>query len=340
MIKDKLKFQNNILKSIRTLFIRFSFYISAFTVLGFLGDKFFVFDIMSQFSLQYYIIGIILFIGLMFWNKFMKTPKWALILCILIIVINSFQILPWKRQMKPEMFVSDMVMKISLMNVLTSNNGYNAVLGNINKFKPDMIFLEEVNDEWLKNMSELDKIYPYSIKHPRDDNFGVALYSKVPFKTSEVKYFGHFELPLIVCTVEMYNKKLKIIGIHTTPPGNQDYFTNRNEMLSELADYVKNDQMPIIIIGDLNTTMYSPSYKKFIKESQLINARKNFGIIPSWSPKSRDVNGVIFNTLMKVSIIPIDHVLHNSKVKITSFETGKSIGSDHLPIEVSFWISF
>lgn len=334
-----MEMENKILGSIRTLFIRFSVYISIFTVLGFFGDKFFLFDIMSQFSLQYYVLGFILFVGLLIWDKFIKTPKWALILCVLIIVINSFQILPWRRQMKPEMFMSHMDMKISLMNVLTSNNGYNAVLENINKSKPDVIFLEEVNDEWLKNMSELDKIYPYSIKHPRADNFGVALYSKVPFKTSEIKYFGHFEIPLIVCTIEKHNKKLKIIGIHTTPPGKQDYFINRNEMLSELADFVKNDPMPIIIIGDLNTTMYSPSYKKFIKQSKLINARKNFGIIPSWSPKTRDINGITFDKLMRFAMIPIDHALHNAKVKITSFKTSKSIGSDHLPIEVSFWIT-
>lgn len=233
-----------------------------------------------------------------------------------------------------------MVMKISLMNVLTSNDGYNAVLENIKTqvFKPDVIFLEEVNNEWLKNMSELDKIYPYSIKYPREDNFGVALYSKIPFKTSEIKYFGHFEIPLIACTIEKYNKKLKIIGIHTTPPANQDYFINRNEMFSELADFVKNDKMPIIVIGDLNTTMYSPSYKKFIKQSQLMNARTNFGIIPSWSPKSRDINGVTFDKFMRFAMIPIDQVLHNSKVHITSFKIGKSIGSDHLPIEVSFWL--
>jgi hypothetical protein len=81
------------------------------------------------------------------------------------------------------------------------------------------------------------------------------------------------------------------------------------------------------------------TYKKFIKQSKLINARRNFGIIPSWSPKSRDIDGITFDKLMKFAIIPIDHVLHNSKVKITSFKTGKSIGSDHLPIEVSFWLS-
>lgn len=328
---------NRFLEIIRNQFIIIAIFIAVFTVLGFWGDKFFLFDIMSQFSIQYYIVGAILFLGLIFWNKLIKTPKWALILCILIIIVNSVQIIPWKRQMKPEMFISDMVMKISLMNVLTSNNGYKAVLANINKSKPDIIFLEEVNDEWLKNMSALDKVYPYSIKYPREDNFGVALYSKVPFKTSEIKYFGHFEIPLIVCIVEMYNKKLKIIGIHTTPPSNQDYFINREEMLSELANFVKNDPMPIIVIGDLNTTMYSPSYKKFIKKSQLINARTNFGIIPTWSPKSRDINGVTFDKLMKFATISIDHVLHNSKIKVTFFEANKSIGSDHLPIEVSFW---
>lgn len=331
--------KNKFLELFRNQFIIVAILIAVFTVLGFAGQHYFLFDIMSQFSSQYYIIGVILFIGLLIWNKFIKTPKWALILCILIIVVNAAQLIPWKRQMQPEMFVSDMLMKISLMNVLTSNDSYNAVLDNINTQKPDVIFLEEVNDEWLKNMSELDKIYPYSIKHPREDNFGVALYSKVSFKTSEIKYFGHFEIPLIVCTIEKYNKKLKIIGIHTTPPANQDYFINRNEMLSELADYVKNEKLPTIVIGDLNTTMYSPSYKQFIKKSQLINPRKNFGIIPTWSPKSRDINGLTLEKLLKFAAIPIDQVLHNSKVYIAYLKADKSIGSDHLPLQIEFFTS-
>lgn len=333
--------KNRILEIIRNQFVIFLIFIAVFTILGFAGKHYFLFDIMSQFRVQYFIFGFIFFIVLIVWNKFMKVPKWVLILCILIVVINSIQILHWRKQIKSEMFVSDMEMKILLMNVLTSNEGYNSVLQNINAqvFKPDVIFLEEVNDEWLKNMSALDKVYPYSIKHPREDNFGVAMYSKMPFITSEIKYFGHFDLPLIICTVEMYNRKLKIIGIHTTPPSNQDYFINRNEMLSQLADYVRKDKMPIIVIGDLNTTMYSPSYKQFIEKSQLINARTNFGFIPTWSPKFRGVNEVTFNKLFKFAMIPIDQVLHNSKVHITSFKTGKSIGSDHLPIEVSFWLT-
>lgn len=331
--------KNKFLEGLRKRFILLSIIIAAFTILGFLGDKFFLFDIMSQFCLQYYIIGAVLLIGLIVCNIFMQTPKWALILCILIIVVNSIQLIPWKRQMQPEMFVSDMLMKISLMNVLTSNNGYNAVLANINKSEPDIIFLEEVNDEWLKNMSELDKVYPYSIKHPREDNFGVALYSKVPFETSEIKYFGHYELPIIICTMKRYNKKLKVIGIHTTPPGNQDYFINRNEMLSELTNYLKNEQLPTIVIGDLNTTMYSPSYKKFIKQSQLINPRENFGIIPTWSPKSKNINGITFDKLLKFAMIPIDQVLHNPKVKIAYLKTDTPIGSDHLPLIVEFFTS-
>lgn len=327
----KLKF----LEIIRNQFVIFACLIAIFTTLGFLGQYFFLFDIMSQFRLQYLIFGIIIFFGLLLWNKLMKIPKWALCACLLIIIINFFQVLPWLKFNKQEQYFSKNEIKIELINVLTSNYGYNAVLENIKEFKPNVVFLEEVNDEWLKNMKVLDKIYPYSIKHPRDDNFGVALYSNIPIKTKEIKYFGHFGIPVIDCTINLQNQKIKIIGIHTTPPSNQEYFINRDEMLSELANFIKNNKMQTIVIGDLNMTMYSPSFKKFIKNSQLLNPRTKFGINPTWSPKSREINGVTFDKFFKFAMIPIDQVLHTSNIKVNSFKTGKSIGSDHLPVLVS-----
>lgn len=323
------------LETIRNQVIIFSILIMAFTVFGFLSQFYFLFDIMSQFRLQYVIFGCIFLIVLILFNKYIKTPKWSIVICILIIMINFIQVLPWIKLSKPNEIINKNTTKIMLMNVLTSNNGYNAVFKNVDKFQPNVIFLEEVNAEWLKNMSNLDKTYPYSIKISREDNFGAVLYSKTPFINFDIKLFGRFELPVIVCEIESNKKKVKIIGIHTTPPGTQNYFLNRNEMLFELADLVKNDKNPTVVIGDLNTTMYSNSYKKFIGKSGLINARKNYGIYPSWSPKSK-ILGFVYDNVFKIMTIPIDQVLHNSKIKVNSFKIGSPIGSDHLPVIVSF----
>lgn len=294
---------------------------------------------MSQFRLQYSIFGLILLVGLLLWNKVIKTPKWALILCLLIVIINLLQVLPWIKFDTAQRISSKGDIKVELINVLTSNEGYKAVLDNINTFKPNVIFLEEVNSEWLNNMSALDKSYPYSIKKPRDDNFGVALYSNIPLKTKEINYLGHFDIPSITCIINVKNRKVRLIGIHTTPPKNQDYFINRNEMLSELSDAINKDKTPTVVIGDLNTTMYSPTYKKLIRTSKLMNPRKMFGINPSWSPKCRAVNGISIERFLKFMIIPIDQVLYTQGIKINHFKVGKSIGSDHLPIEVSLIIN-
>lgn len=326
--------QNKLLEIVRNQFVIFAIFIAFFTILGFFGSHFFLFDVFSQFRLQYLVAGLIFFIIFLLFNSYIKTPKWIFILIFFLIIANAYFIFPWLNFNETEYLTEKNEIKVSLMNVLTSNDGYTSVLKNINKNEPDIIFLEEVNSEWLKHMSQLDKKYPYSIKHPREDNFGIAFYSKFPFKSTKIVFWGDFDIPVITSTIKTQHQEIQIIGMHTTPPTSQDYFINRNKMFSDLANFVKKEDIPTLIIGDLNTTMYSSSYKKLIKESKLINARKNFGLIPSWSPKFSGKNKIILDKFGEMAIIPIDHVLHNSKIEIKSFKTDKSIGSDHLPLSI------
>lgn len=301
------------------------------SILGFLGNHYFLFDIFSQFRLQYVIFAIIcLLLDICLKNKLKVSHKIVYILSASIIFINLLLIFPYIGHSPQKVDSKDL--KIALMNVLTSNNGYKDVLDTIDQNKPDVIFLEEVNNEWLSNMKVLDKIYPYSIKHPREDNFGVAFYSKSPISNKAIKDFGSFDLPSIICSISHNNQKYNIIGIHTTPPSNKDYFANRNLMINNLSKEIIYKQIPTIIIGDLNTTMYSPIYISLINKTKLIDPRKEYGINPTWSPKTKLGDGGIVEKIFKIFFIPIDHILCTSELKITSYKVGKSIGSDHLPV--------
>ena len=39
---------------------------------------------------------------------------------------------------------------------------------------------------------------------------------------------------------------------------------------------------PIMVVGDLNATMWSAPYRSLIDSTGLRNARRGFGILPSW----------------------------------------------------------
>ena len=77
-------------------------------------------------------------------------------------------------------------------------------------------------------------------------------------------------------------------------------------------------------MGDLNISMWAHHYARFEEVSGLSNARRGFGVAPTWP------------VWLFPGLIPIDHVLVSEQVVVTDFRTGPSIGSDHLPIVVRF----
>jgi hypothetical protein len=83
----------------------------------------------------------------------------------------------------------------------------------------------------------------------------------------------------------------------------------------------------VSLIGDLNTTMWSPYYKNYIGNTQLKNTRYGFGILPTWK------------IIHQFFAIPIDHSLVTPDIKINNVYTGRSIGSDRLPLITNLQLS-
>ncbi|NEO05274.1 endonuclease/exonuclease/phosphatase family protein [Moorena sp. SIO3I8] len=98
----------------------------------------------------------------------------------------------------------------------------------------------------------------------------------------------------------------------------------RNQDLEkEIGDYIRQIQKPVVLIGDLNVTMWSPYYKSLIESSGLHDARAGFGILPTLSQ---------FSPANPWLAIPVDHCLVSRDVKVIKMRTGPDLGSDHLPV--------
>ncbi len=281
-------------------------------------------DIFSHFKLQYIIVNILFFVIFIYLSFNNKKFIVCGIISILLICINFKDITPYIGN-TPK-FESKNTIKIALYNVLTQNKEYNKLTSQISSEMPDIIITQEVDYNWLKSINKLKKDYPYYIEHPRDDNFGIALYSKFPLHNASVENWTDYEVPVINTEIKISDKNIKLYCIHTLPPTSKEYLRIRNEMLKKIHDLKKENQnTPLIIAGDLNTTIYSFSYKKHIqsanfKEAQSI--RKN--IAGTWNSK--------FLPIFRISL---EHILVNSKLNVIEFKIGKYFGSDHLPIFVN-----
>ncbi len=96
--------------------------------------------------------------------------------------------------------------------------------------------------------------------------------------------------------------------------------TGDDKQFAAIGEYAAQVKNPVVVVGDLNTTMWSPFYKSMVKTARLRNARSGFGILPTWP------------TFMPLLSIPIDHLLVSKEIGVLKVHTGRYVGSDHLPL--------
>lgn len=283
-------------------------------------------EILSHFKLHYFYIGIIFSIIFLYLSIFNRKFVLGIIVSILIILINFSDLRPYFFQTNYNI-TNHNTLKLGLYNVLTSNNKYNILLEEIKKENPDIIILQEVDRYWLLGVSELKKQYPYYIEQERDDNFGIALYSKYPFINSKIEEWTEYDLPAANAKIDINGREIQIYGVHTLPPLQKEYFLIRNEMLKQINEIINNHSKNLIIAGDFNTTAFSPVYKKYIKATNINDAQTISGNIHEGS----------WNTYhLPILRITVEHILSTKDITPIEYKQGKFFGSDHFPVFVEF----
>ncbi|QBG48384.1 hypothetical protein EGM51_13640 [Verrucomicrobia bacterium S94] len=289
----------------------------AATVFGFLGRLHWFLDLFSHFRVQYMQLCLPI-IGICLWKRMNKKGA----AMILLAAINYALVLPLYFG-KSDVPTKEPI-RAMLMNINALNGNTDEVLSAIHDAAPDILLLEEVTPKWDNELRTLNEAYPHHIEQPRDDCFGIKLFSKFPLSRSEIKSISDRDVPTVLTTIHTPQGDISFIGTHPLPPIGKAYSESRNLQLQALPNIVKSQSHPVLLIGDLNTSPWSPHFQRLEKESRLKNSMKGFGFQPSWPART---------PFMK---IPIDHVLHSDEIVIHNRMLGPDVGSDHLPVIVDF----
>lgn len=218
-------------------------------------------------------------------------------------------------------------LKLAAINVHTSNHRADLVLEFLRKADADIILLMEVNARWINALQSLRTNYPHVVAEPREDNFGIALFSRLPLTNDTVIELGSAKVPSIATDVIVGSQSIHLIGTHPLPPGSSEYARLRNEQLQQIASHVRRQTLPVVVVGDLNTTPWSPCFTDLLKESGLNNTSQGRGLFaswPAWLPLGR---------------IPLDHCLVSPSIQVVNKQLGPDVGSDHLPVVVDLQIT-
>ena len=290
------------------------------TVLSFFGKYFYIFELLSHFKLQYLLLFLLSIGFFSLFYRHQRVKKW-LVMSIIGFILNASVIFPIYLPEKIITRIDSKQFSLLLSNVLTSNQSKQKLITLIRQQQADFVIALEVDTHWENELKMIYSDYPYQSVIPRNDNFGIALYSKYPLENIQSLDFAKNGIPSISATVKLEGKEIEIIATHPFPPFNKAFTLEQKLHFQALGKYIKGSENPVVVAGDLNTTVWSSAYKQLIALSNLKNTRQGFGIIPSWS-----VNSILQ--------LPLDHVLISQQIQTVSIEAMESIDSDHAPIYV------
>lgn len=211
--------------------------------------------------------------------------------------------------------------KIISINIFSQNDEFQHLQKYLGTETADVIVLQELTPAWQKHVEFIRKEYPYYKEEVRSNNFGIAIYSKIPFTKVSTKNYIDEMHPSILAKIIVDAKPLSILATHPVPPlPNQARFERRNkqyELMKQEIDALPNEN--IILIGDLNSTVYSPNFK-LVQSDKMKDARSGFGLNNSW------------NAFIPILRTNIDQCWVSKNIKVTNFYRGDDIKSDHFPI--------
>ena len=287
-----------------------------FSVLTLLPVEHHALQLFTHFRLQYLLTGLVLLVAL----AVLRETRYAIAL-VLLSLVNAYVLLPW--YVGERSATSGAEVRVLLANIRARNEDHEKLLTLVDNEQPDVLVLLEVTRGWAASLEGLHADYPHRVIEPRDGSFGIALFSTLPIAAAATVDSAPLGLPTIIATIEVGNETLQMLATHPMIPLGKDNYGARNRQLDDIARLLQQISGPRILVGDLNTSMWDTNYDSLENRTWLRNARRGFGVVPTWP------------TFMPFAMIPIDHVLVSEDIGVTDVRAGPRIGSDHLPLTVT-----
>lgn len=208
------------------------------------------------------------------------------------------------------------------LNVLSKNKSYDKVVELVEKYEPEVIALQETNETWCNELKTRLVDYPHCVLKPRSDNFGAAIFSKLPIKNGESVVYTQAGLPTIVAHVDFDGAPVTILSTHPLAPSSMQNYLYQNEQLANMAEKRKSWDKTVVLLGDLNTNNWADKFNQFLAKAELRDSRQGIGIQPSWPQP------------LPLLLIPLDHCLISPDLAVLKRHTCQPVDSDHLPVYV------
>ena len=281
--------------------------------------------------IQIMILGIIAWVGMLVFGAEWQLGQWLLFIVLSITLAFQLRmVLPytklWKKEVKnakdkPE--VDECQLKIMVSNVLTPNDETQKLVDLVKDKQPDILITLETDKKWETALNQIEADYPYTVKVPLDNLYGMHLYSKLELINPEVKYLIIEDIPSIHTQMRLQGGQIIwLYCLHPMPPSptEADKSTTRDAELLMVGKHIKENNQTVILAGDLNDVAWSKTTRRFQRISGLLDPRIGRHFINTFHVKYPFLRWAL------------DHIFHSACFTVVDIKRMPSIGSDHFPV--------
>ncbi|MBN9395075.1 MAG: endonuclease/exonuclease/phosphatase family protein [Candidatus Melainabacteria bacterium] len=302
-----------------------------------LGEKYRTFDVLSNF-VPFWLSGLVVVLPFLIVFK-LRVTAFLSVLCLLFVAGNFTGYIFPDLAVKAKRSALQSggknptnTLKLMAVNLWSSHNrDPEKIFGLIEKEKPAIIEVCEIEDSWERRLTErLSSEYPHRSIFAKKG--GMAVFSKYPILRSQIKYARDGFRPRMVVDLKVGGGPLSILACHPyVPISSVGRFSIRNDEFKIYADEVQDRRARTILVGDLNCTAWSHYFQKMLREAKLTDTACGARLKPTWPQ--------IPNPLLNIKpMITIDHCLITKDIKLVERKTLPDCGSDHRPICVELAI--
>jgi len=286
--------------------------IQSFVLLGKTG---WFFELFTHYTLYYAVLGTVILL----YAIALQRWKSALLFATLI-SINLATFAPYILTTEPSLpltTATDPTLSILSQNFYYKNTHFEETATQLATYQPDIFIIHEAGPLWGEHLNEFQTTYPYLQITQETGVHGIVMGSKIPGTFQEIPLGTEVGLEFIPSSAEPSGPSYRLLAVHPQAPVTPAYATERNAQFSDITTYVNSSPLPTLVVGDFNSTPWSPYFQDLLSDTKLQDTRLGFGIIPTWH-----AHNFLFQ-------LPIDFVLASSQFQTLDFRSTEKTSSDH-----------
>ncbi len=214
--------------------------------------------------------------------------------------------------------------ELLVANVLQSNHEAGPLLAMVERIRPDLVLLLETDQWWDARLAALEPAYPFVVRQPQHDTYGMHLFSRLELIEPAVRFLLDDYVPSITSGIRLRSGAVvRFHGVHPKPPRPFHSTTRGDVELMLVAREVRGTRAPAIVAGDLNDVAWSRITRRFQAASGLLDPRVGRGLFSTYN-----ANWLLLRW-------PLDHVFFDESFRLLALRRMGHVGSDHFPVYVA-----